>query len=165
MPTIISTHFSLAELTVTEQVGADGKLLPNVPNEEQLRYLEKLAKLALEPARTLWACPMKITSAFRSKEVEIAVSKKAYGQHMLGQAADIRPIGPLALKRAYELILKSTIPYDQLLLENSVSGAKWIHVSIAPDHRAPRHQALMTPNTKKWFIYDSSRVSDDGKVT
>jgi hypothetical protein len=159
----ITPHFSLEELTVTQQTGPDGKILPNVPNATQLKYLTKLATLALEPIRMMWACPVKVNSAFRCEAVEIKVSGKAYGQHMLGQAADIVPMGSLPLKRAYELIWKSKIPYDQLLLEN-VSSSVWIHISVAPDDRTPRRQALMTPNAKNWFAYDPVRVSDLGRV-
>ena len=141
-----------------------GVVALNVPNAEQLRYLNKLATLALEPLRALWGCPVRVNSAFRCEAVEIKVPGKAYGQHMKGQAADIVPIGSLSLKKAYELILNSKIPYDQLLIENTLGGARWIHLSVAPDDRAPRRQALMTPNTKTWLVYDSKRVSEDGKV-
>ena len=163
MPDLISLHFSLAELTITQQTGPDGKPLVNLPNQKQRAHLTKLANTMLEPIRELWGCPVRVTSAFRCTAVEVKVSGKAYGQHMLGQAADILPVSGLSLKAAYELIWRSKLPYDQLLIENS-GDARWIHVSIASDAPDPRREALMTPDTPRWFAYDPQRVKDNGSV-
>jgi hypothetical protein len=166
MPTLIAPHFSLEELTVTQQRDKSGNIMQNVPDADQLCNLKLLANIMLEPIRTLWDCPMRVNSAFRCEAVEIKVSGKAYGQHMLGQAADIVPIARakhLSVKAAYELIWRSNLPYDQLLLEMA-GEAVWIHVSIAAAGKEPRRQALFTPDTKKWIVYDPKLVPDTGAL-
>jgi hypothetical protein len=76
---------------------------------------------------------------------------------MLGQAADILPIGDkLSLIAAYELIWRSNLPYDQLLLEQAGS-VRWIHVSCSPN---ARRMALFSPdNGKSWQYYQSGIVT------
>jgi zinc D-Ala-D-Ala carboxypeptidase len=149
----ITEHFSLEELTITSQVGPDGKRLPNQPGEEELKYLKKLATTLLEPVRALWGYPVTVTSGFRSHDVEMKVSGKDYGQHRKGQAADILPSGGLSIVEAYERIWQSDLPYDQLLFEQS-GNVRWIHISCAPDAPNPRRMALYSPdNGKSWEYY------------
>lgn len=166
MPILVSPHFTLEELTVTQQRGPDGKILTNIPVGQALKDLHRLANSMLEEIRVLWDCPMRVNSAFRCEAVEIKVSGKAYGQHMLGQAADIVPIARakhLSTKQAYEVVWRSKLPYDQLLLEMA-GEAVWIHVSISPIGKKARRQALFTADTKHWIVYDPTKVPDTGAL-
>ena len=150
---LLTEHFSLQELTVTQQVGADGRLLFNQPGDTELLYLLLLCERALEPIRVAWGCPVRVTSAFRGPLVERAVQERsgliapgatlAPSQHTRGQAADLTPAGDLDIEEAYRRIWASTIPYDQLLLEGA-PGHQWIHVSIAPVMYPPRREALVS---------------------
>jgi hypothetical protein len=144
-------HFPLSELVVTSRKGPDGNLLPNQPDAAALSCLLDLREGMLEPIRNLWGCPVRVTSAYRSHDVEMAVSGKDYGQHRLGQAADLQPIGDLNIVEAYEMIWNSPLPYDQLILEQS-GTARWIHVSYVKG-RDPRHMALYSPDAKSYAYY------------
>lgn len=156
---LLTPHFSLQELTVTQQVGLDGRLLFNIPGDIETLYLRLLAETILEPIRVLWDCPVKVTSAFRSVAVEMAVSGKAYGQHMKGQAADIVPVGSLDLDEAYRRIWASSLPFDQLLLEGT-GDRRWIHVSCSPVMYAPRREALVSPDGKHWAVYAATTATE-----
>ena len=150
---LLTDHFSLQELTVTQQVGPDGRLLANQPGDTELLYLLLLCERALEPIRVLWGCPVRVTSGYRSREVELAVSGKDYGQHRRGQAADICPLDPnLSVYEAYRRIYSSGIPYDQLLLEGR-PGHEWIHVSIAPVMYQARREALVSADGHNFTPY------------
>jgi zinc D-Ala-D-Ala carboxypeptidase len=147
----LSPHFSLSEMTVTQQVGTDGRPLDNMPDASELHFLRALCVNVLEPVRELWGCPVRVTSGFRSYDVELRVSGKDWGQHRLGQAADIVPAGSLDIVKAFEAIWRSAIPYDQLLLEQSGS-TRWIHISHGPGPQ--RRQALWSPdNGRSWAFY------------
>jgi hypothetical protein len=149
---LLTPNFALQELTVTQQVGPDGRLLANHPGDTELLYLLLLCERALEPIRVLWGCPVQVTSGYRSHEVELAVSGKDWGQHRKGQAADIVPAGELDIAEAYRRIWASAIPYDQLLLEGR-PGHQWVHVSIAPVMYQARREALVSQDGVAWANY------------
>lgn len=155
---LVSQHFSLAELKVTSQTDEFGHPLWNEPDEVSLQYLRLLCELLLEPIRKLWGVPVRVNSAFRSRDVELAVSGKTDGQHRRGQAADIVPAGHLDLDEAYRRIWASELPYDQLLLED-INGSRWIHVSVASTLYTPRREALVTADGRNWQVY-----APDGSV-
>jgi zinc D-Ala-D-Ala carboxypeptidase len=149
---LLTPHFSLQELTVTQQVGPDGRVLFNAPGDLETLYLRLLAETILEPIRALWECPVRVTSGYRSPAVEMRVSGKVYGQHVKGQAADIVPLGSLDLDEAYRRVWASALPYDQLLLEGT-GDRRWIHVSCSPVLYAPRREALVSPDGSHWAVY------------
>ena len=88
-------------------------------------------KLLLEPARAVVG-PIIINSGFRNKAVNRRVGGVRNSQHLLGQAADIRPQDPKQFQRLVEF-LKTCEHTDQLL-----TGNGWLHISWNP-FTAPRH--------------------------
>lgn len=123
-------------MTVSE-IGAR-RGLDNTPNATEISNLVRTA-LLLEQVRALVKKPIIINSAFRSKAVNDAVGSKDTSQHRIGCAADIRVPG-MTPKQVVEAIMKSDIPYDQLIREFD----SWTHISV-PDSaaRPPRKQALI----------------------
>ena len=132
----ITENFSLEEMTVSE-IGAR-RGLDNTPNATEISNLVRTA-LLLEQVRALVKKPIIINSAFRSKAVNDAVGSKDTSQHRIGCAADIRVPG-MTPKQVVEAIMKSDIPYDQIIREFD----SWTHISV-PDSaaRPPRKQALI----------------------
>ena len=67
----LSEHFSLNELTNSATAAAQG--LPNTPDVEALANLSRLATTILEPVRALLGVPCRVTSGYRSPEVNAAI--------------------------------------------------------------------------------------------
>lgn len=130
----LSPHFTLAELTVTQQRQFD-----NTPSEVAVANLKRLAETILEPARALIGKPLIITSGYRSPEVNAAVGGVSSSQHMSGQAADFIVQG-MTPRDVCMLLKDSDIPYHQLIFENF--GGGWTHISWSD---APRRQAFVLP--------------------
>ena len=132
----LTENFSLEEMTVSE-IGAR-RGLDNTPNATEISNLVRTA-LLLEQVRALVKKPIIINSAYRSKAVNDAVGSKDTSQHRIGCAADIRVPG-MTPKQVVEAIMKSDIPYDQIIREFD----SWTHISV-PDSaaRPPRKQALI----------------------
>ena len=130
----LSEHFTLDELTHT-----DHRQFDNTPNENELENLKRLAAFLEEVKKALGGKPVMVNSAFRSKQVNDAVGSKDTSQHRIGCAADIRVPG-MTPKEVVEAIMKSDIPYDQIIREFD----SWTHISV-PDSaaRPPRKQALI----------------------
>jgi zinc D-Ala-D-Ala carboxypeptidase len=134
MTTLLSPHFSLEELTITEHREFD-----NEPNESERQNLVRLANFLEEIKKLLSNAPIMVNSAYRSAQVNQAVGSKPSSQHRLGTAADIRVPGMIP-DEVVKAIIASELPYDQVIREFD----RWTHVSIPNEiDGKPRRQALI----------------------
>ncbi len=104
----------------------------NIPTMQAVANLTYGCHLLLEPARFIVG-PIIITSGFRCEAVNRKVGGVRNSQHLVGQAADIRPLNPQQFQRLVDF-LKECEHTDQLL-----TGPGWLHVSWSP-FRPPRRQ-------------------------
>jgi zinc D-Ala-D-Ala carboxypeptidase len=148
----VSEHFTFAELTHTdhrdfldEQADAPAQIRQN---------LVHLALDLLEPARSLCG-PLRVNSAYRCRGLNGAIGGSRTSRHMDGLAADVFPL-TMHIVDAYERILQSSVPYDQLILEWS----HWIHIGAAAHGHEPRRQALMIfePGRYERYVASDPRV-------
>ena len=132
--TQLSEHFTLEELTHT-----DHRELENIPNENELANIKRLAEF-LETVKTvLGGKPIMVNSAFRSKVVNDAVGSKDTSQHRVGCAADLR-VPSMTPDEVVKAIIASGIGYDQVIREFD----RWTHISIPNKlFDSPRKQALI----------------------
>ena len=117
--THLSKHFSLAEFLNL------GKYPENIPPMQAVANLTYGCLMLLEPAR-LEVGPILINSGYRNSRVNSLVGGVSNSQHLIGQAADIRPQDPAQFQRLVEF-LKSCEHTDQLL-----TAPTWLHVSWNP---------------------------------
>ena len=121
----LSNHFTLAEFCNFS------KYPDNLPTPQVLFNLKYGCQYLLEPARREVG-PIIINSGFRNLRVNALVGGVRNSQHLLGQAADIRPKDPRQFQRLVDFL--RTCDYtDQLL-----TGPGWLHISWTP-FAAPRH--------------------------
>ena len=121
----LSSHFSLSEFLNLE------KYPDNNPTMQHVVNMTYGCLMLLEPARQVVG-PIIINSGFRNPRVNALVGGVKNSQHLLGQAADIRPKDPRQFQRLVDFL--RTCPYtDQLL-----TGNGWLHISWAP-FATPRH--------------------------
>lgn len=138
----LSPNFTLEELIYSEKARA--RKIVNEPNADELRNLVDLCGVVLEPARVLCG-PLVVNSGFRCDTLNLVVTKgKNTRAHPEGRAADVVPM-KMKLKDAFDLIRKSDIQFDQVILEPT-----WIHLGIARPGVAPRRMALFTPDGKNY---------------
>jgi hypothetical protein len=132
--TLLTAHFTLEELTVT-----DHREFDNVPNEIEKANLMRLAEFLELVKEQLGNKPIMVNSAFRSKQVNDAVGSKDTSQHRVGCAADIR-IPSMTPDQVVQAIRASDLEYDQLIREFD----RWTHISIpnSPSMK-PRKQVLI----------------------
>ena len=123
--TRLSKHFALDEFLNV------GKYPDNKPTMQQVVNMTYGCHLLLEPAR-LVVGPIIINSGYRNEAVNRKVGGVKNSQHLLGQAADIRPKDPRQFQRLVDFF-KSWEYTDQLL-----TGNGWLHISWNP-FTPPRH--------------------------
>jgi len=136
--TQLTEHFSLEELTHT-----DHREFDNIPNEQELENLKRLAAFLEEVKTALGGRPVMVNSAFRSKQVNDAVGSKDTSQHRIGCAVDIRVPG-MTPDQVVRAVIAAGLPYDQVIREFD----RWTHLSIPNTPEAkPRKQALIIDKT------------------
>lgn len=130
---MLSAHFSLEELTITQVRDVD-----NTPSAEVIAHLKVIAA-GLEQVRALLgAKAILVSSGYRSPEVNGRVGGSATSDHPHGWCADfICPSygTPLDICR---IIAASGIKFDQVIEEGT-----WVHFSVAPKMR---HEVLTMKN-------------------
>jgi zinc D-Ala-D-Ala carboxypeptidase len=122
----ISEHLELAELVRSESAKRLG--VSNMPTEEHLANLKKLAEKVFEPIRNNFRCPIYISSAYRSHSLNNAIGGVKNSHHLKGMAIDIDMDGTdngVTNKDIFEYI-KNNITFTQLINEFDYS---WVHVS------------------------------------
>ena len=124
--TKLSKHFTLEEFINTQKYPCNKPTLQHVAN------MVYGCVMLLEPARQVVG-PILINSGFRNEDVNRHVGGVRNSQHLLGQAADIRPKDPQQFQRLVDF-LKAHELTDQLL-----TGNGWLHISWSP-FTTPRHQ-------------------------
>ena len=133
----LSEHFSLEEMTRSQIALRHGII--NQPNDTQLENLKTLAK-GMELVRTkLDSLPITISSGFRCEALNDLIRSKRTSQHIMGFACDWTCDRYAHVRRVFEVIAESSIPFDQLILEYN----SWIHTSFPAEGTEPRRQVLV----------------------
>ena len=103
----------------------------NLPTPQVLFNLKYGCQYLLEPARREVG-PIIVNSGYRNEAYNRQVGGVRNSQHLLGQAADIRPKDPAQFQHLVDFL--RNCPYtDQLL-----TGNGWLHISWRPFGQ-PRH--------------------------
>ena len=145
-------YFSIAELTRTNHA------IDNRPSPAQEENLKLLVEKVLDPAREEFGQPIKVTSGFRSEELnkKIGGAHKykdgvyiATSQHCSGEAADIQCSDNKKLFR-----ILADMEFDQLIYEFGTDNQPaWIHVSYS--RKKNRNQILRAKKSKGKTVYES----------
>jgi len=124
----ISKNFTLSELVAS--ITAANYRIDNTPSPDVIINLVKLVENTLQPIRDLWGNPVFVSSGYRNLKLNGLVGGSQNSQHISGQAADISVGASSNNKKLFEMIVKSNIPYDQLIDE---SNYQWLHISYNAD--------------------------------
>ena len=117
----LSKNFILQEFVETK-TGLNNQL-----TSDALSNIEFLVKNLLQPLRDAFGKPIRITSGYRSVEVNKAVGGSKNSQHLKGKAVDIVSNDNKSL---FDLI-KNNFDFDQLIWEYGTDEQPaWVHVSL-----------------------------------
>ena len=124
----LSDHFSLFEFTRSQTASRLG--INNNPPEQVKKRLKTLANAVLEPVRSHFGKPVRISSGYRCLALNEAIGSKSNSQHIRGEAADFEIPGVPNLEVA--LWVSKNLQYDQVIWEYGSlkdPAAGWIHCS------------------------------------
>lgn len=133
---MLSEHLSVHEFEFSQSAvrhGFSNKMIP-----EHKANAIALAKNVFEPIRAHRGASIRVSSGYRSLELNKRIGGSRTSQHMKGEAIDL----PLTNDEAKWII--ENIDFDQLIFEfpDASGDASWIHVSYTT-HRKNRKQVLI----------------------
>lgn len=140
----LSKNFSLAELTES-QTGRRHNIKEQFnPPQEVIQNLKELCEKVLQPIRDKVGA-IKVSSGYRSPQVNKIVGGATSSQHLTGEAVDISGIN-VSNKVLFDTIIKmmneNNLPVDQIIHEYGTKyNPAWVHVSYT-SNRKPRKQVL-----------------------
>lgn len=139
----LSPHFDLSEFVFSQTAVRLG--ISNYPPEKAIDNLAELCHNVLEPLREQINKPIRISSGYRSPELNKAIGGASTSQHQTGNAVDLTVHG-WTVNQVYHFIKHSAIDFDQLIEEfaDSPTGG-WIHISYVEGNN--RQECLIA--TKK----------------
>jgi len=124
----ISEHLDLSEVTRSDSAKRAG--VSNQPTPEHIENFKKLAENVFEKVRNHFGVPIRISSGYRSKELNAKIGGSNTSQHCTGEAIDIDMDGTsLTNKQIFDYI-KDNLSFDQLIWEfGTDKNPDWVHVS------------------------------------
>lgn len=146
-PLKISDHITLREATYSQEALKLG--ISNQPNEFCIENMKLVAENCFEPLRKFHGQPIKITSFFRSPELNSAIpGSSSTSQHLAGAISGLHEAAidldcdvfsnGLTNAQAFGWLRKN-VEFDQLIWEFGTDGnPDWVHVSFRQDDNRGR---------------------------
>ena len=159
----LSNNFSLSEMLKSNTASRRGIEEQYSPSSEVVENLTKLCKEVLQPIRDSLEIPIRVTSGYRSKELNKAIGGSSKSQHTKGQAADIelwirgQEKNAILLDEILDLSANNKIKFDQLIIEypDKNDVPQWIHISYSDN---PRGQVLVCKKVNGKTVYSNVSV-------
>ena len=130
----LSKNFTRAEIEHSNTAKRLG--IKNEMSEKHLKNMQVLIDNLIQPMRDAIG-PIRISSGYRSPQLNQAIGGSTRSQHSKGEALDIQfwSGGKMNNKIIYDWILESGIEFDQMINEFDYA---WIHISLRPDDKNRR---------------------------
>jgi hypothetical protein len=124
----LSAHVTLAEFQDSSTATTHG--INNKMNESQIASAKLLCENVFEPLRSYLNTPIKISSGFRSVQLNKMIKGSSTSQHCKGEAMDLQ-IGSKGFN-----FIKDKLEFDQLIWEfGNDENPSWVHVSFSSKNR------------------------------
>ena len=124
----LSENLDLSEVIRSESAKRNN--ISNAPTTEHIENLKALAENIFQPIRDHFKKPIRISSGYRSKELNAKVGGSATSQHCKGQAFDLDNDGTDITNRQIFDFVKDNLPFDQLIYEfGDDDNPDWVHIS------------------------------------
>lgn len=124
----LSKNLSLTEMIISSEAKRKG--INNVPTEEHLANMKKLAINIFQPIREYFNVPIHISSGYRSLALNKAIGGSSSSQHCNGEAMDIDMDGTTISNAQIFNWIKNNLVFDQMIWEfGTDANPDWVHVS------------------------------------
>lgn len=151
----LTENFSLRELTYSQTAIKNG--IPNIPKDPQVvENLKTLCEKVLEPLRDGMKCPIKISSGYRSPELNKLIGGVKASQHNVGEAVDIDLDAKNAELFSY---IVNNLDFDQIIWEfGDDTNPDWVHVSYkSTGNRKQLLKAVKANGSTQYQVLDAAK--------
>ena len=130
---MLSNNLSYKEATYSAT--AIRKDIPNSPTIGHLKNLKATAEHIFQPIRDFFGVPIKVTSGYRSQELNDLIGGSSTSQHSHGQALDLDADVFSGLTNAQIFaFIDERLVFDQMIWEfGDNKNPDWVHVSYRTD--------------------------------
>jgi len=149
----ISEHITYNESIKSSTAIRKG--IENIPKEYELQNMGLVAEKVFEPLREWVKGPIKITSFFRSEELNKTIGGSSKSQHCEGRAIDVDDIYNYKSNAEMFHFIKNNLNFDQLIWEYGNShNPDWVHLSFISEtqNRQRVLQAFRVNNKTEYKI-------------
>lgn len=124
----LTENLSLAEVIYSATALRKG--IVNKPTITHLINLKEVAKNIFQPCREHFGKPLRVTSGYRSKELNKAIGGSNNSQHSKGEALDMQSTEGYTNRDLF-MYIKDHLSFDQLIGEfpDNVGEFAWVHCS------------------------------------
>ena len=124
----LSENLSIAEATYSATALRKG--IANTPSVTHLISLKAVANNIFQPCREHFGKPLRVTSGYRSKELNKAIGGSNNSQHSKGEALDMQSTSGYTNRELF-MYIKDHLTFDQLIGEfpDNVGEFAWVHCS------------------------------------
>ena len=124
----LSENLSIAEATYSATALRKG--IVNKPTVTHLISLKAVANNIFQPCRNHFGKPLRVTSGYRSKELNKAIGGSNNSQHSKGEALDMQSTSGYTNRELF-MYIKDHLTFDQLIGEfpDNVGEFAWVHCS------------------------------------
>lgn len=151
----ISEHLELSELIRSESAKRNG--LSNMPTLEHIENLKKLADKIFEPIRNYFCKPIRISSGYRSRDLNAKIGGANTSQHSTGEAIDIDMDGTDITNKEIFDYIKKNLSFDQLIWEfGTDKNPDWVHVSYESNGKQRKQILKATKQNGKTYYTNIS---------
>lgn len=124
----LSKNLSLAEMIISSE--AKRKNINNMPSEDILANMKKLAINIFQPIREHFNSQIHISSGYRCIALNKSIGGASSSQHCSGEAMDIDMDGTTISNAQIFHWIKDNLVFDQLIWEfGTDTNPDWVHVS------------------------------------
>ena len=131
-----------------------------MPTPEHIENLKALAEKIFEPIRNHFKVPIRVSSGYRSKELNAKVGGSKTSDHCFGYAIDLDADGTSITNNEIFYFIKDNLNFKQLIFEFPVNGqASWVHVSY--DHKNLKNETLVAKKLYGKTVYINYKTDAD----
>ena len=151
----LSKNLSLREAITSNT--ATKHSIDNSPNGDHILALVALAEDLFQPLREAMGVPIRISSGYRSPELNKRIGGASSPQHSKGEALDLQIIGKSKTNKDMFIYILRELNFDQLIWEfGDDNNPAWIHVSYKESGN--RKQVLKASKVKGKTVYTVMNV-------